>query len=42
MVTYGHFATAEIGQGQDDLIHPLIYRVALHHHLAKIEATVSL
>ena len=27
---------------QDDLIHPLIYCVALDHYLARIEATVSL
>jgi hypothetical protein len=27
---------------QEDLIHSLVYRVALHHHLARIEFAVSL
>jgi hypothetical protein len=27
---------------EDDLIHPLVYRVTLHQHLAKVDANVSL
>jgi hypothetical protein len=27
---------------EDDLIHPLVYGVTLHQHLAKVDANVSL